>query len=103
MQAFLTESGGRYPKRSIRSKRGLHAWAKNQRSAHVGTGDTQMADAKAARLEGLPGWQWTVNRSTGPWERSTSRLALQAFPDGSGGRYPSQGPSEKALNKWVAT
>ena len=91
MQEFLVESGGRYPTPSERS---LYAWAKNQRSAHAGTGERQMTEARAARLEGLPGWLWTIDLIKAntvfwelPWE--SQLLELQTFLGENGGRYPS--------------
>ena len=110
LQTFLRKSGGRYPSYTASkqsSEQTLCCWVKRQRHMHARQGNKYyvVSEARAARLQELPGWVWRVTGSAtgGKWEAKF--LALRSFLRDKGGRYPTLAASkpvvERALSSWV--
>ena len=57
LQAFLSDTGGRYPSKCATesTERCLNRWVSRQRRMSSAGGEDQ-----AVRLQSLPGWQWCL-------------------------------------------
>jgi len=97
LRAHVTAHGRLPPHRGAS---GLGAWVATQRRAKkmMDAGrksNTKMTPARAATLEGVPGWAWEVNAAA--WEEKLA--ALRAYV-GAHGRLPPQRDAS-SLGEWV--